>query len=250
MQPPLFYAPPDSITDNMIVLPSSEARHAATVLRLTQGSLVIVIDGLGTAYRGEISRLKPRAGTVEIQIHDVIRGFGEPAVRLTLAIGLSTASKLDTIVEKGTEIGVSRFVPLLTEKSKVRLEDEKKAHNKTRRLERVALAATKQCRRSYRPDIAEPRRLDEFLEETVEDTVKLCFDAGESALPLDQTPVDHLPKRATILVGPESGFSPSEVRTATSRGFQLVHLGRRVLRTETAGPLAAALVLYRLGELR
>lgn len=250
MQPPLFYAPPESISENIISLPADEARHAASVLRLKQGAVVIVVDGLGVAYRGEIRELKPRAAVVDVQIRDTIRGFGEPAVRLTLAAGLSTAAKFDTIIEKGTEVGVTRFVPLITEKSKVRLDDPKRARNKARRLERVALAATKQCRRSFRPEIAEPRSLESFLHESQEDTLKLCFHPDNSAMPLDQNPLAELPRRATVLVGPESGFSSDEIEMITSAGFRLVSLGRRILRTETAGPLAAALVLYSLGELR
>jgi 16S rRNA (uracil1498-N3)-methyltransferase len=250
MQPPIFFAPPESIADNLIDLPAEEARHAVAVLRLKQGTLVIVIDGLGTAYRGEIVQLRPRLAEVQVKIHDTVRGFGEPAVRLTLAAGMSTASKFDTIVEKGTEVGVTRFVPLLTDKSKIRVDDEKKARNKTRRLERVAMAATKQCRRSYRPDIADARGLSQFLKESTDDTVKLCFHPDQSAIALEKIAIEELPKRVTVLIGPESGFSPEEIAMVKDAGFQLVHIGRRILRTETAGPLAAALVLYRLGELR
>jgi 16S rRNA (uracil1498-N3)-methyltransferase len=212
--------------------------------------VVIVIDGLGVAYRGEICELRPRSGVVEVRIRDTIRGFGEPSTRLTLAAGLSTGAKFDTIVEKGTEVGVTRFVPLLSEKSKVRLEDPKRARNKARRLERVALAATKQCRRSYRPEIAEPCSVETFVRESQEDELKLCFHTDRSGTPLEDVSLNDLPRRASVLVGPESGFSPDEVDLIAESGFQIVSLGRRILRTETAGPLAAALVLYRLGELR
>ena len=250
MQPPLFYAPPESVTENIISLSPDEARHAAGVLRLKQGAVVIVIDGLGMAYRGEICLIKPRSAAVDVQIRDTIRNFGEPDIRLTLAAGLSTASKFDLIVEKGTEVGVTRFVPLLTEKSKVRLDDPKRARNKSRRLERVALSATKQCRRSYRPQIAEPATVANFLKESQDDSLKLCFHPGNSSIPLDQIPVDESPRRATVVVGPESGFSRGEIEMIELAGYKLVSLGRRILRTETAGPVAAALVLYRLGELR
>ena len=179
-----------------------------------------------------------------------IRNFGEPAVVLTLAAGLSVGSKFDTVVQEGTELGVKRFVPIISERSKVKLDDPRKASAKTRRLERVALAAIKQCRRSYRPDISLPVSFAEYMKQADSEDLKLIFQPGDRVPSLEQIRVDAQTKRITALVGPESGFTPDEVDLAGKAGFILVSLGPRILRTETAGPVACALVMNMLGELR
>ena len=217
-------------------------------MRLTRGELVLVVDGLGNAWRGSIEAISARSVSVRTLSHH--RNFGEPSVRLTLAAGLSTASRFDDLVQKGTEVGVSRFVPVVSDRSKVRMEDPRKAGNKVARLERVALAAMKQCRRSYRPDISSPISLTDFLSETDPDSENLIFHPTAAGTGLSQLEWPADLRRVTILVGPESGFSDQEVALAEGAGFRAISLGDRVLRTETAGPVIAALVLAKLGEYR
>jgi 16S rRNA (uracil1498-N3)-methyltransferase len=247
MEPPVFYAPPEQLSSEVIDLPSEEARHALAVLRLRPGTLVMVVDGLGNACRGEISfGSKNRAS---VRIHSRRRDFGEPAVRVTLAAGLSTSAKFDDTVAKGTELGVKRFVPIISEKSKVRIEDPSRARARVTRLEKVALAAMKQCRRSYCPEISVPQNLPIFLKEIDAESLNLIFVPSGQSRPFNTTPIDPGVKRVTILVGPESGFSEEEAALAISAGFLPVSMGMRILRTETAGPVACALVMFRLGEL-
>jgi 16S rRNA (uracil1498-N3)-methyltransferase len=118
------------------------------------------------------------------------------------------------------------------------------------RLQKVALAATKQCRRSYIPEIALPMTLTEFLAEFESDDTGLFFHPANRARALADIPLDTGLKRATLLIGPESGFSDEEAESAEKAGLTPVSLGDRILRTETAGPVAAALLMEHLGELR
>lgn len=250
MNPPIFYAPPEACNEKTILLPADESRHAVRVLRLKKSAPVVVIDGLGAAYRGEVLKVGTGRTQVEILVHSTVRNYGEPEIRLTLAAGLSAAGKFDTVVQKGTELGVKRFVPIITEKSKVRLDEPKRAAARVKRLEKVALAAAKQCRRAYRPEIAVPTELSGFLGQTDSDSLNLLFHPGGEARSLDSLDAAALPRRATILVGPEAGFSELEARQAVEAGFTPVSLGRRVLRAETAGPVACALVMFLLDDLR
>lgn len=247
-QPPVLYIAPNAIDGDCGQLSSAESRHASKVLRLKRGDLVIAVDGLGTAYRSEVTKVS-RAGQVEIRVHSVTRNFGEPNVRLTLAGGLSTSSKFDTVVEKGTELGVSRFVPLFTEKSKVRLEDDRRARAKVSRYEKVALAAMKQSRRSLRPEIAFPVTFADYMKEIDQGSVSLLFHPAASQRYGDLNLSPEI-KRINVIVGAESGFSDDEIDLAQSKSVRLVSLGRRILRTETAGPVICALVMNSLGELR
>jgi 16S rRNA (uracil1498-N3)-methyltransferase len=249
MEQPYFYAPPEKIKDDLIELPAAESRHARTVLRLTAGSPVVVVDGLGLAYRGEIIRSK-KTEPVVVRVHRTVRNLGEPTVQLKLAAGLSTGSKFDSVVQKGTELGVSRFVPLLCEKGIVRLDDPSRVQRRTSRLEKVALAAMKQCRRSYRPSISPPVKINILLNEIDAEETKLCFNPGERAESLDLIDWNSVGERITLLVGPESGFAPAEMTEIRQAGFVEVGLGHRILRTETAAPIACALVMHSLGELK
>ncbi len=247
MEPPVFFAPPANITDNGIELEAVESHHATDVMRLTAGKLVIVVDGLGNAYRGEIAKAG-KSKSVLVKVHSQIRNFGEPAVILTLACGLSTGYKFDTVIEKGTEIGVKRFVPLLTEKSKVKVDDPKRASSRVTRFEKVALAAMKQCRRSYRPEISLPLAFNDYISQADRTSANLIFHPSNDSKPFQSLDLKSTVRRVNILVGPESGFSDSEVALAVDRGFVPVSLGKRILRTETAGPTICALLLARLGE--
>jgi len=249
MDGPVFYAPPESLSDNLIELSRAESHHAVNVLRLKLGQMVMVVDGLGTAYRGEIRAISDQ-GMVQVRVHLRLRNFGEPVVGLTLAAGVSAGSKFDTIVQKGTELGVKRFVPIMSAKSKVRFEDAKKATARVRRLEKVVLAAVKQCRRACCPEVAMPMALSDFLRETDRGSVNLIFHCEGSGLYLDEIMKDIAPARVSVLIGPESGFTAQEAAMAVDAGYRAVSLGSRILRTETAGPVVCALVMSLLGELR
>lgn len=247
MLKPLFYAAPENLIGAEVVLDPAESNHAASVLRLRPGDGVILIDGLGNAYHGSVGSVGKKK-TV-IKTYDKLRNFGEPATKLTLAAGLSSAGKFDTVVEKGTELGVSRFVPLLTEKSKVKLGESSRRKARVTRLEKVALAAMKQSRRSYRPMISLPIDFEDFIKETDPEALNLIFHPEYGAGRLESLVADFKGKRATILVGPEAGFSAQEFESALTAGFKPISLGPRVLRAETAGPVAVALVMNALGEL-
>lgn len=249
MELPIFYAPPENKAGDMLVLPDDEAHHALRVMRLGVGEKIIVIDGLGTAYRGEIRSGSTRGGSVEVVLRETLHNFGEPFVRLTLAAGLSTGSKFDTVVEKGTELGVRRFVPVITERSKVKIDDPDRAIERVHRLEKVALAAAKQCRRAFRPEVAPPTSLDAFLSQVDRDGMNLLFHTAPGALSLDRLSLKPNAPRVSLLVGPESGFSETEAARAMASGYTPVSLGPRILRTETAGPVVCALVMNALGEL-
>ncbi len=245
MEPPIFYASPEHLAEDVVILPAAESHHAIDVLRMQAGNLAIVVDGLGNGARGEIRVTKKKQ--VELVVHSRLRQFGEPSIKVTLAAGLSVGYKFDEIVDKGTQLGVSRFVPLMTEKSKIKLDDPKRLRAKTDRLEKVALAAMKQCRRSYRPEIALPLSFRQFMSES-DEGLNLIFHPSSDSLFVTDINITETPQRITLLIGPESGFSSTEVAAARDKGFLPVGMGKRVLRTENAGPIAVALVMAKFGE--
>jgi len=248
MEPPVFYAPPEAVKSDLIILPKEEAHHARNVMRLKEHAQVVVVDGLGTAYRGSLADPKGRKELV-VSVQNTVRNFGEPFVKLTLAAGLSEGYKFDYVVQQGTEVGVSTFAPVITEKSKVKLDNSTKAAARIKRLERVAMSAMKQCRRSFCPVIAPIRKLEDFLKIVDPKSLNLIFHPDVSSNRFNpKESLDEF-RSVNLLIGPESGFSDSEVDKAVAGGFKTVSMGKRLMRVETAAPVACALVLYWLGEL-
>jgi 16S rRNA (uracil1498-N3)-methyltransferase len=227
--------------DEIIYLSGAEARHAATVLRLPEGEIVRLIDGQGEAEICEIARIA--AGRVECRVIKKVRNGGEASLAVTLAAGLSQASKFDSIIEKGTEVGVRNFVPLLTEKGKIKIDKPGTVTRKMNRWQRVCEAAAKQSGRSIIPCINEPISLGDFLSKAESQSTILFHPDGvqvNAAKAFSKIPGNEL----TIITGPESGFTTDEIASVIKKGCTVYSLGERVLRAETAGIVFSALAIY------
>jgi len=222
-----FYAPPSALRDPRVVLPAEEARHLRTVLRGDEGDEITVVDGMGGWYRVEITHMASEqvVGTIVEERTNV----GEPDVDVTVALGLlKKRSRFETFVEKAVELGVRRIVPLRTERTE-------RDSIREERLRNVMVAAMKQCRRSWLPDLTEPQS-PEALFAGASAEMKLVCHAGDDAVPIRQTVSEAGPvTSALVLVGPEGGFAPSEVDKAVAAGCTPISLGARRLRAETAG---------------
>ena len=222
-----FYAPPSAIRASRVVLPEEEARHLRTVLRGGEGDKMTVVDGDGGWYRARIDHVGPDqvVGTITERRENV----GEPTIDVTACLGiLKKRSRFETFVEKAVELGARRIVPLRTRRTeRESIRDE--------RLRNVMVAAMKQCRRSYLPALAAPQPIGSLLTEEAEETRLVCH-AGEKSVPVQQAVTDTRPvTSALVLVGPEGGFTPSEVEAAVEAAATPVSLGARRLRAETAG---------------
>jgi 16S rRNA (uracil1498-N3)-methyltransferase len=235
-----FIYAPHNKSEAQITLGGEEARHIKAVLRLGKGELVRLVDGQGEAHVCEI--IDSSRKEIVCNIIKSTRNSGEPRQNVSLAIGLSSAGTFDTILEKGTEVGVGRFVPLYAEKGKVKPFEKGILTRKQRRWQRVCTAAMKQSGRSRLPVIDDPCYFDRFI---------ASCSAAESVLfhPSDKenlSPLQGLLRAdsVTLLVGPEAGFSDTEIRMAQDAGIPAVSLGSRILRTETAGTVVPALFLF------
>ena len=231
----VFYAPPDRFRDGHVDLPDDEARHASRVLRHGVGDELLVVDGVGGRHRArivEVDRQRVRAAIVETE-----RMAGEPDYRLTLcAATLKNASRYETFVEKAVELGVAEITPLATERTE-------RDRAKQTRLHNIMVAAMKQSGRCVLPVLHEPRPLEAVLAGAPAGLRLLCHEAAarEASL-LARLAEEGLIGDVTILVGPEGGFSEQEVERAVASGWDVVSLGERRLRAETAGIVAAAAV--------
>lgn len=210
-------------------LSSEEAHHLIDVLRLREGAGVSVFDGKGNAARAQVHRIAGREVEVRILGPEPSR---ESPLALTLAVAPPKGDRMSFLIEKLTELGVARLVPLETERGRGR--------GNLERWRRIALESCKQSGRSRAPAIESPRSVASVVEEP-----GLLLAAHPGAPPM----VVNAPGNVIALVGPEGGWSESELSLFTSRGVTLFGLGPRTLRTETAAVAAAALFQFLAGDL-
>ena len=240
-----FAIAPERIADGRVTFDALETRHLARVLRLGPGDTVVATDGVGHDYTVRLDAVRPRASGVVV---GVAEAAGESPLAITLVQAVPKGDKLETIVRAATELGVARIVPALTARTVVRLA-ERQAAARLARWQRVVREAAKQCGRPVVPYVVPPRTLPDCLDEARSADVALCLWEG-SAQRLDAALVEAgSPRRVALLVGPEGGLERREVDAARERGWRVVGLGARILRTETAGPALIAILQARWGDL-
>jgi len=239
-----FTLQPDRLVAGRVTFDAGESRHLSRVLRLQPGDTVIATDGVGRDYTVRLESVGEAAtGTVIAEA----AGVPESPLAITLVQGVPKGDKMEAIVRAATELGVTRFRPALCERTIVRLEPAR-WRDRARRWQRVAREAAKQSGRAVVPEVEMPRPLAECLGTAADLALCLWEGGGE---PLGTTlAAAGAPRSAVVVVGPEGGLAIAEVEAAKAAGSIVVSLGRRILRTETAGPAIVAILQSRLGDLR
>jgi 16S rRNA (uracil1498-N3)-methyltransferase len=237
---PRFFIPPDQIQNNRFTLTGSESRHASKVLRMKAGDLIDLFDGKDLSYQGKIETIS--SDRLEGVILSQQKGAHSSPVDLILYQALIKGAKWDWLVEKACEIGVAQLVPILTVRTIVKPSSE----NANERWKRIALAASKQCGRSDVMAVMPPIPANEALSEAVPDCLSLIPWEKESQRSVRQACHGFKGKRVRVFIGPEGGWDSKEVERAERYGVIPVRLGPTLLRSETAGLVAATLVLAEL----
>ena len=226
-----------------VVLTGSVAGHLTRVLRLRHGASVTLFNGRGGEYSCRIEGIRGSEVTLEVGEHQPIER--ESPFPLTLAQGVSRGERMDLVVQKATELGVMRLVPVITERSIVRLDDEQ-SDRKSSHWRAIAIAACEQCGRNRLPDVTVPAQLPSFLRLPAPGSVRLLL---SPSAPRRIEDVPRPAEGATVLIGPEGGLSDEEQALAEAAGYTAVNLGPRVLRTETAAIAALTLLQREFGDL-
>lgn len=227
-----------------MALPPELARRLAKVLRLQRGDRVVLADGSGRDYEVELKEVSARAASAFV-VGERPSPL-EPSVELVLYQSLVRPQRFELVLEKGTEIGVSRFVPLLSGRAQVRTAA---GSQRTQRWRRIVSEAAEQCGRGRVPAVDPPAP----FEEAVRSAPGLRLIPWESersqGLRSYLRALEEQPASVSLIIGPEGGFAEEEVELARRAGCVPVSLGPRILRSETAGIVAAALVMHELGEM-
>ena len=251
-RPPRFFISPEQVTSPQIILSGEDVRHIATVLRMKTGDELVLCDGKGTDYAVKIIAISKTEIRTEIVSQ---RSHGTAYPRITLGQGLPKFDKMDFIVQKATELGVSHIVPVVTERTIVKIKDEEK---RVSRWQKIAREAAMQSNRSDIPRVEPMCSFRDFIASP--DPGPLTLDPASPVpgprtlllLPWEEgtEPIRNVLRanpgvqKIVVLIGPEGGFSPAEAEAATSTGFHLVSLGPNILRTETASLAALSMINY------
>ncbi len=254
---PQFLVAPEDVGQGVFALKGPEAFHVAKVMRLGAGAVLDLFDGKGGRFKGVIEAVRAD-GTVTGKVTETLKADDRRApVALNLYLGLLKASHWDYALEKGTELGVSAFIPLLTPRTVVLLHEIERTKAKAERWSRLIMAASKQCGRADLPPVRDAIQFRDAIRSVKEKGITLVAWEGMKGSVASQTLGPALrtadakrgtdPLEVSLFVGPEGGFSDEEVELAEAEGAVLFGMGPRVLRAETAAVAAVALVQYELG---
>lgn len=248
---PRVFLPPSAFADSgqagsSLTLDGEAFHHLCRVLRLKEGDRLYALDGQGLLYHVTLDAVaKDRAhGTVTASEP----AGGEPPVSITLAAAIPKGDRWEWILQKATELGVSRILPLMTSRTVVQV-DPRKAQDKLARWQKIVLEAAEQCERGRVPEVLTPMTWNAFVKAQAAEApagalLLACLERSGEPLPrvLDAA---ARPEAVTVLVGPEGGFSPAEADEALAMGAKGISLGSRILRAETASLAVLAMLSYR-----
>jgi len=258
---PRFLLPPDQLVASArVALPAEAAHHAVRVLRLGTGALLEVFDGAGRRAAAIVLSADRDRCTIEIDAA-IMSSVAMSGPHITLLQGIAAADRMDWIIEKSIELGVARVIPMMTQRSTVKLDPER-AKKRHLHWQRIAVAACMQCGQDHLPKIEAPLPariafsdrvsdpgqrliLDPLAQDSLVQTVRSRLVSDQAN---DQANDQAGRGRWVMAVGPESGFDPEEIEAAKRAGFKPVRMGPRILRTETAGPAAIAALQTLCGD--
>ena len=239
-----FFVRPEDISDNSATIAGEDVKHIAKVLRMQCGDRVMLSDGCGYEYTAEIADISRER--VELRLLDKRPCHAEPKRRITLYQGLPKAGKMELIIQKCVELGINAIVPVAAERSVVRVKPGEYGAKRTR-YQRIAYEAAKQSGRGIIPHIGELTTF-KIADMSPYDLILIAYEDEHKTGLKEVLRANMGAESIAVIIGPEGGLEVSEVESLIDRGGRAVSLGRRILRTETAGMAAAAMILYELEE--
>ena len=231
------------LNDSVIVLSDEAAHHLLNVLRVRVGTPLTVFNGKGRELNARLVRIDGKKPVVEL--HDTLERNCESPLKVELGQVISKGDRMEFILQKSVELGVSSITPLISERCVVRL-NEQRMDKKVESWQRIVISACEQCGRNVVPEVREPLPLATWCSLHDPTVLSLTLDPGSSdTLNTLEVSTDRL----RLLTGPEGGFSDTEVALTKAHGFATVRLGPRILRTETAPLVALSILGARFGDL-
>lgn len=243
-----FFVSKEDIDDDIVTIKGDDIKHIKNVLRLKENDEISVCDNNDNEYIVKLDSISNEAvkGSI-VERTNIIR---ESNVNITLYQGFPKASKMDMIIQKATELGVKRIVPVITDRTIVKIKDKKKENKKIERFKKIAIEASKQCKRGTIPEVTTVMSVDMIVDEIKKnESFTIVPYEDENKLGIKNFIGEVKNKDINIIIGPEGGFTEIEISKFKDINSKIISLGPRILRTETAGFTAIAIVMYELGDI-
>lgn len=242
-----FFTEAENFQGDEAFIYGDDVKHLYKVVRLVEGDKIVLNNYIGEEFLCNIEEITKQS--VRVKIIEKLEINNESNIEIYLFQGLPKAAKMDLIVQKATELGVKKIIPTITGRVDVKLKGEFK---KLDRLQRIANEACKQCKRTLVPRVEAPVEFKDLLAQADEfDLVVVPYENAENKgmKYIANKYRDKDLKTVAIVVGPEGGFEEEEINTLVENGAEIITLGNRILRTETAGFVCSSLLQYEFGDL-
>lgn len=226
--------------NSTLALSESQSHYLSKVLRMQAGRELILFNGEGGEYSAEIAAVHKKH--VDVSVKDFSPENRQSHLQLELAIGVSRGERMDWVLQKATELGVTKITPLMTDRTEVKLGGER-ADKKMEHWQQILISACEQCQRNLLPELSEPRNFSEWIDECNAELKFVLHHRDNKGLPQNKST-----QSVALLIGPEGGLDDDEIAQAITQKFSPLTLGPRVLRTETAPVAAISLVQYLWGD--
>lgn len=241
-----YFCSEDNINDNTVKVTGTDARHLKTILRAEVGDLISVVTE-NNEFNAEIMEINKE--DILCEVIETLDKNNETKINVTLCQGIPKQTKMETIIQQNVELGVKSFIPLITERTVVKLNDKDREQKKLERWRKIAKESSKQSKRNVIPEVEDIITVKELVERLKKEDVEIIVPYElEDMKNLKE--VLSIPKHNYyIIIGPEGGFHFDEIKMFKDAGAHIVTLGKRILRTETAGIVAASVIMYECDEM-
>lgn len=241
-----YFCADDNIKENTVIVDGGDARHLKTILRAETGEKIAVVTE-SKEYIAEIVEINK--DDILCEIVEEIERNNETKVNITLCQGIPKQTKMETIIQQNVELGVKNFIPLITERTVVKLNDKDRENKKLERWRKIAKESSKQSKRNVIPTVEDIITVKELVERLKQEDAQIIVPYELEDMKVLKDVLKEPKENYYIIIGPEGGFDIREVEMLKEIGAHIVTLGKRILRTETAGIVAASVVMYACDEM-
>ena len=241
-----YFCSDESIKDNNVYVTGSDARHLKTILRAHVGDVISIVTD-SHEYTAEIVQMDN--DDIVCTLQDEVMKNNETNINITLCQGIPKQTKMETIIQQNVEVGVKSFIPLITERTVVKLNEKDRELKKLDRWQKIAKESSKQSKRNIVPQVESITTVKELVKRLKNEDAEIIVPYELEDVKLLKDVLIEPKKNYYIVIGPEGGFDIKEIEMFKEIGAHIVTLGKRILRTETAGVVTSAVILYACNEM-
>lgn len=241
-----YFCADDKINNNKVTIESGDAKHLKTILRAQAGDKISVVSE-SKEYIAEIESIN-KEDIICTLVEEVMTN-NETKINITLCQGIPKQTKMETIIQQNVELGVKRFIPLITERTVVKLNEKDREQKKLDRWQKIAKESAKQSKRNIVPIVEDIKTVKQLIEKLKNEEAEVIVPYELEDVKLLKDVLKEPKENYYIVIGPEGGFDIKEIEMFQEIGAHIVTLGKRILRTETAGVVTSSVVLYECDEM-